>query len=161
MEKCLLIIICILYYYRSHPNRRHRDYDVYKCLICRGYHALRFCSKFLQMDYKEKNRMVRKYEYCINCLARSHTFRKCKSKNTCRKCKRYHHTLLHPVYPRITPPSRQEAKLQYRKKSSQRNKRITAQPSPDPLILSEAIKSIATVLCATQVPASMPSPRHV
>lgn len=68
---------------------------MYRCLLCQKYHPFRFCNKFLKMYAEERNRVVRKHRYSINCLSKSHTFRNCESRNTCRKCKNYHHTLLH------------------------------------------------------------------
>lgn len=174
-------LLIFLYFYDSRPNTNRRSSsqsDVYKCRLCRSYHALRFCRKFLAMDSLERNKVVRKYEYCINCLAKSHTFRKCQSKNTCNRCQHYHHTLLHQsTRPRITPPNRQRQELQpYRKAAKQQKKPSTKattkrkaaprtsskkpsplqtepHPVPNQLILSEAIKSLATVLCATHAPA--------
>lgn len=167
---------CILVYFRTNANRRPSNSDVYKCVLCTSYHALRFCKKFLAMDSQERNRVVRKFEYCINCLAKSHTFRKYRSRNTCHRCQHYHHTLLHTkTRLRITPPNRQhltspppQRTQKIPKQSSQRNppppKKATpntSPPMPDQHILSEAIKSLATVLCATQTPSSTSSRRHV
>lgn len=144
------------------------------------------------MSTNERNSVVRKYEYCINCLAKSHTFRRCKSKHTCFRCQHYHHTLLHrATKPRIAPPSRQRQDSPQRQntqplkkanlklvpmpspanaststkrkpkipKSSTSTKKMFTKPNypkktvvPNQRILSEAIKSLATVLCATQTP---------
>ncbi|KAI8116229.1 hypothetical protein CVS40_11664, partial [Lucilia cuprina] len=78
-------------------NQRQRDPAVHLCLVCKQYHALRFCRRFLNMTIQERIRMVRPYNYCGNCLARSHNLRSCSSLATCRKCDHLHHTLLHPA----------------------------------------------------------------
>ncbi|XP_059220130.1 uncharacterized protein LOC131995384 isoform X1 [Stomoxys calcitrans] len=72
--------------------------NVYKCTLCNRFHALKICPKFIAMTPKERNILVLKKIYCVNCLARSHRFRDCRSGNMCRKCGRPHHTLLHPNY---------------------------------------------------------------
>lgn len=184
-----LILICSVFYsFRANTNRRISE--VYKCTLCKSYHALRFCRKFLDMSTDERNSIVRKYDYCINCLAKSHTFRKCKSGNTCHRCQNYHHTLLHrTTKPRITPPNCQRQTSHPRQKTNN-NKKPSPKPSsgkkpqqrkdapkkpsttpqarktheaqlPNQLILSEAIKSLATVLCATQTITSSSTRRHV
>lgn len=132
-------------------------------MVCKSYHGLRFCKKFLAMDAKARNRVVRQYEYCINCLAKGHTFRKCRSSNTCHQCNHFHHTLLHKdTPPRITPPNRNYQVQQRHRATPKRPKRSapkktsasTQQPPENTheRILSEAIKSLATVLCATPTP---------
>lgn len=161
-----LICLCF-HYYRANTERRQRQRNVYKCVLCPSYHSLRFCHKFQAMDSQKRNRVVLKYEYCVNCLAKSHTLRRCRSSNTCQKCQHYHHTLLHPVTrPRITPPIRQHQNSRPQKGTTRASKKPvpTTEPDrhiPNQQILSEAIKSLATVLCATQAPASIPSRRHV
>lgn len=148
-----------LSYYRSNRNSRIKNLDVYRCKVCKGYHPLRLCPRFLRMEYRERNRVVRKYDYCINCLASSHTFRRCQSKNTCQRCQHYHHTLLHSSPPpRIMPPSRRQQNPRQRVKAykPKRVKEHFQHAAPDQRILSEAIRSLAIVLCA-----STPTRRHV
>lgn len=170
-------ITLYLYHYRSQKSNRS---SVYRCGLCTRYHSIRFCSKFLMMTPAERNRAVRRHDYCINCLARSHTFRECRSKNTCQKCQHYHHTLLHPSdRPRVVPPShaiqrtspcrlsqrtspsrhsqrtppshqiqRAPPKLS-QKRLSKEKQQPPATTVPDQQILSEAIKSLAIMLCAS------------
>lgn len=163
-------------YYRSNQNRVKKNFSVYRCKVCSAYHAIRFCPRFLRMNSMDRNRVVRRHDYCINCPAQSHTFKRCRSKNTCQRCNHYHHTLLHPSsHPRIMPPSRlgqQSSPSQLGQRSSPsrhsqksipkrslpkpRKKKTPQPPVPDQRIISEAIKSLATVLCA-----STPTRRHV
>lgn len=140
-------------------------------MVCKRYHALRFCERFLRMSVKERNRAVRKYRYCDNCLARSHDLRSCTSMGLCRKCDSYHHTLLHPSrvkndlrrqlnrQPTNRPANnntinnRQVTTNKSNGRSSNNNRQPTTNRNkpavPDQQILSEAIRSLAQVLCAT------------
>lgn len=158
-----------LYFYRSkckcqqQVRKQTHGKEVFRCRLCTTSHSLRYCTKFLRMDTEERNRVVRKFDYCVNCLAQSHSFCRCESKNTCRKCSNHHHTLLHRQHPRVKPPSVYNQEVQpYRK--SHRVSRKTQKPNrktpaarkqkevnavPNPRILSEAIRSLASVLCVT------------
>lgn len=158
--------------------------DVYRCLVCKKYHALKACPKFLRMDTEERNRVVRHNNYCVNCLAKSHTFRSCKSKNACRRCNHYHHTLLHHYHPRVRgpvksrlavtndtkgeqQPKKKPGKEVSRNQSGRKHKRPpmehpTDAVIPNQTILCEAIKSLATVLCVTSKRGgNSPARRHV
>ncbi|XP_073841400.1 uncharacterized protein, partial [Musca autumnalis] len=132
----------------DHPN-------VHKCKLCNRFHALKACPKFLDMTPRQRNLLVLKEYYCVNCLARSHRFRDCRSHNMCRRCGRPHHTLLHTVYPEIrgsrSSPSRESNRQQTGNRSgSQNNNNNNANTGTlNPKILSEAIRAIATVLCST------------
>lgn len=159
-EILLTIHIQILSFYRSN----HRSSEIYKCTLCHRFHSIRFCYKFLNMSVQERKRVVRDGQYCANCLAKSHTIRSCKSKNTCSKCKNHHHTLLHTVHPNVQPPAhnrRQKSKPQLKRKNV--NQKNLNQPDvPNHQILSEAIRSLASVLCATSQPvAQVQGRRHV
>lgn len=121
------------------------------------------------MTAKDRNLVVRRNNYCVNCLAKSHTVSACDSMATCRKCDRYHHTLLHPEHPRVrgpaqsrlTPAQQQPRKRKMAKQASsqksQRRRKTVNQPqiiTPDQSIISEAIKSLASVLCASTAAAT-------
>lgn len=160
-----MLIFRLLYNFRSIVIKRTPHADVYKCMVCKSYHGLRFCNRFLAMDAKARNRVVRQYEYCINCLAKGHTFRNCRSTNTCQRCNHFHHTLLHKdTPPRITLRNHNHQQQQRHRATPKRPKRPATKKSstvnqlppenmvPHERILSEAIKSLATVLCATPTP---------
>lgn len=120
------------------------------------------------MNSKERNSVVRRFGYCENCLARSHDLRACQSLDLCRKCDSYHHTLLHPT--RATNDLRRQINRQQNQRnnhrqarrrssnvnnncpSSNNNRQSTNQQHvpavPDQQIISEAIRSLAQVLCA-------------
>lgn len=147
-------------------------------MVCKRFHALRFCQQFLKMNTRNRNRIVRRYGYCENCLARSHDLRSCPSLDLCRKCDSYHHTLLHPSHARNDlrgrlnrqhNPQRQRSNNHQRQRSSntRNSNNSNRTPSnnnqhaisnnnnqnpvtPDQQIISEAIRSLAQVLCAQQ-----------
>lgn len=128
---------------RQDQNRQNqRERDIYQCLFCKKYHPLKYCKRFLSMDIKKRQRLVERYQYCANCLARSHVIRSCTSMKTCRRCDKLHHTLLHS--PRIKP--------KISTKPRQRIEQLTTNSNnatPDTKILSEAIRSLAQVLCVS------------
>ncbi|XP_059223279.1 uncharacterized protein LOC131997038 [Stomoxys calcitrans] len=70
--------------------------NLYKCMLCKKRHALRYCPIFIQMTVEDRRVVVRQHNYCRNCLAKSHTIDDCQSADTCRKCGFRHHTMLHP-----------------------------------------------------------------
>ncbi|XP_073823329.1 uncharacterized protein [Musca autumnalis] len=136
---------------RSIPQRQP---DIYKCKLCNRFHSLKTCPKFLDMTPRQRNLLVLKEAFCVNCLARSHRFRDCRSTNMCRRCGRPHHTLLHQVYPEIrgSSPTTSRQNRQQRTGNRNDNQNNNRQPNEgvlDPQILSEAIRAIASVLCST------------
>uniref|UniRef100_A0A1I8NL69 CCHC-type domain-containing protein n=1 Tax=Musca domestica TaxID=7370 RepID=A0A1I8NL69_MUSDO len=138
---------------KQRSNSKYHPYksDIYKCNMCNKFHALSSCPKFLRMSPKERNRYVLKNVYCVNCLARSHRFRDCKSKYVCWKCGKYHHTLLHPNH-RHNPKDQSQVTISNQETGTQ---------GPDNYILSEAIRSLASVLCVTHQSTSVLARRHV
>lgn len=132
--------------------------------MCFLYHSLRFCRKFLAMDSTKRNQVVRRRKYCLNCLARTHVVRDCTSPDSCLKCGLTHHTLLHPDrHPRVQPPKRSvrervgqrnagSSRPRIREPNRKKPKRLmqpTSANQPNQKILSEAIRSLAAVLCKT------------
>lgn len=76
-------------------HRAPRDPNIHQCLICYRFHSLRFCKAFLNMSVKSRRIIVQRKLYCRNCLARSHDTPICSSRESCQRCGRKHHTLLH------------------------------------------------------------------
>ncbi|XP_065356386.1 uncharacterized protein LOC135950787 [Calliphora vicina] len=117
------------------------------------------------MDVTKRNQVVRRNKYCHNCLARTHLAQNCSSPDTCLKCALPHHTLLHPNHHQRDQPPRRSVHQRVGQRngvSKRPNKRTqTGASKPKPLqeptdrnqpnqkILSEAIRSLAAVLCAT------------
>lgn len=70
------------------------------CRLCRKPHGLRNCRKFNNMNISERLEAVKKYGYCPNCLAHSHSQGSCFTRTGCMHCHEKHHSLLH-VNPRL------------------------------------------------------------
>lgn len=153
--------------------------SIHQCKICYRYHSLRFCRQFLAMEPADRNRVARRHNYCVNCLARTHLVRNCKCPDTCLKCGRLHHTLLHPgSHPRVEGPNRHprvHAPLNNQPVDKRPQKKVKAKAKPKPKrsnpsqstqlpnqhILSAAIKTLAEVLCHTPHTSTVAGRRHV
>lgn len=108
-----------------HIHRPPRDPNIHQCRICRRYHPLKFCKRFLAMSVPERKKKVRLLGYCTNCLATSHETDECISDDVCRRCGWTHHTLLHQSNRVIL----QQKKHPPPKREVSRNRRaITSQP---------------------------------
>ncbi|XP_065359110.1 uncharacterized protein LOC135953245 [Calliphora vicina] len=146
--------------YRNQPPRNP---DVHQCQVCYRYHSLRFCRSFLAMNSTKRNQVVRQKQYCLNCLARTHIVRKCESPDKCKKCGLLHHTLLHPtrhprgkaqhtnirerIGSRSQVASRTNTKLRGNSQHHQSQAKDKAERQPNQWIISEAIRTLAAVLC--------------
>ncbi|XP_036148430.1 uncharacterized protein LOC118647496 [Monomorium pharaonis] len=64
-----------------------------KCPLCNTPHYLNSCVKFREKN--QRREMVKQQKRCFNCLSEKHTVMSCKSKFSCRVCKKRHHSLLH------------------------------------------------------------------
>lgn len=100
---------------RPVPLRKLKD-----CRYCDKDHPLRKCIRFKRLTVQDRLQVVRKYGYCINCLAHSHFVKNCSSRDRCRMCLSEHHTLLHMS----THPTR----LQKRKLSYQQRRNVHQHP---------------------------------
>ncbi|XP_037824857.1 uncharacterized protein LOC119613006 [Lucilia sericata] len=87
---------------RTSHHQNRLDPDLYQCMLCMRFHAIRFCPKFLRMTVIRRIEVVTRHRYCVNCLAKSHVVRSCISMASCRRCHRFHHTMLHPPNIRVT-----------------------------------------------------------
>ncbi|XP_075170227.1 uncharacterized protein LOC142242533 [Haematobia irritans] len=66
------------------------------CNLCIGEsHPIRKCPKFLQMNVNDRMSCIKRLNLCINCFAKSHNVKKCKSPYSCFSCHRRHNSLLH------------------------------------------------------------------
>ncbi|XP_037816477.1 uncharacterized protein LOC119606893 [Lucilia sericata] len=65
------------------------------CKLCKENHKISSCTRFLNMDYRNRVSTLKKFRYCFNCLNIGHMYGDCSSTNGCSKCKRKHHTLMH------------------------------------------------------------------
>ncbi|XP_074661993.1 uncharacterized protein LOC141914638 [Tubulanus polymorphus] len=62
-----------------------------KCTFCKGTHFASDCV--LVTEPEKRLDIVKRDKLCFNCMG-THRSRDCKSKNTCKKCRGKHHTLL-------------------------------------------------------------------
>uniref|UniRef100_W8AB51 Uncharacterized protein n=2 Tax=Ceratitis capitata TaxID=7213 RepID=W8AB51_CERCA len=67
-----------------------------QCRLCHRYHALRNCAAFRAMRPPQRIAVANAQGYCSNCLALTHVTEECDSRGKCRRCKKAHHTMLHP-----------------------------------------------------------------
>lgn len=149
---------------RSPSMNGRRQPNIYKCKLCDRFHALKVCPRFLDMTPRQRNIVVLKEMYCVNCLARSHRFRDCRSANMCQRCQRPHHTLLHSMYPEIMSRQSEQNVNQTNSRTANRptktqtkwvkNQRSNHTPGSNQQILSEAIRALASVLCSSSGPAA-------
>ena len=65
-----------------------------KCLFCDGDYWIDQCPSFLDLSVHDRNNYVKTNKLCFNCL-KPHMIKFCKSKFSCKKCHKRHHTLLH------------------------------------------------------------------
>uniref|UniRef100_A0A1I8NKF0 Peptidase aspartic putative domain-containing protein n=1 Tax=Musca domestica TaxID=7370 RepID=A0A1I8NKF0_MUSDO len=94
-------------------ERRSRDRNLtgvskkqmrrWPCMICKKDHRLATCDKYRELSTHERLEFVRKLQYCVNCLAVSHTIALCNSVKTCIKCHKRHHSSLHHMGEIKTP----------------------------------------------------------
>ena len=65
-------------------------------VVCgKGVHPLSSCGKLQGLSREEPWELVMKNARCKNCLKPGYITTKCRVPPTCRKCRKYHHTLLH------------------------------------------------------------------
>ena len=66
-----------------------------KCRFCLEHHPLRKCPKFRRLSSFKRLSVVKRLKYCINCLAHSHFFKECQSRERYMECLQEHHSILH------------------------------------------------------------------
>lgn len=64
-----------------------------KCPNCDGSHQLSNCPSFKGLSVDDRYAVVSKHRLCMSCFSNRHWSNKCKE--SCPKCKRRHHLLLH------------------------------------------------------------------
>lgn len=65
------------------------------CQLCGLSHNLYECKEFLNMSVQERRSFVANKHRCFNCLSNGHQALNCKSKHSCKQCRRKHHSTLH------------------------------------------------------------------
>lgn len=66
-----------------------------KCAKCEGPHYTGHCEIFQKLTPTDRREVAKQKKLCFNCLKDNHLSSTCPSTQTCRTCKRTHHTLLH------------------------------------------------------------------
>ena len=70
-----------------------------RCNLCLKNHALRHCKVFVAKSIQDRRDYVVKWDYCLNCLAHTHSRLACESTNRCAICGTKHNSLLHRERP--------------------------------------------------------------
>ena len=65
------------------------------CILCQGAHVLGGCGRFLNMDIKARQHIVRSRRLCNLCLWPNHFARTCRFGKPCSNCGGRHNVLLH------------------------------------------------------------------
>ncbi|XP_059216530.1 uncharacterized protein LOC131997831 [Stomoxys calcitrans] len=128
----------------------------FMCRICRHPHALRKCRRFLGLNITQRRDIVKKYGYCENCLAHSHSDGACFTKTGCRICHKNHHTLLH-AHPRIqarkplpdtptTKPSTSKMACDTQAKGTSQSSTSTNETSLTSILKQDAITLLPTII---------------
>ena len=104
-------------------QRKHgaKKIQPFKYRVCNGKHPLSRCSVFRSMKVEKRNEEVRKRKHCFNHLAHNHTQPNCTSRERCRQCKGFHHSLLHKSKPhrnQVTHDSPRHATSRHQSRSS-------------------------------------------
>ncbi|XP_038117337.1 uncharacterized protein LOC119769362 [Culex quinquefasciatus] len=76
-----------------------------KCSVCNQDHEVLKCEQFKQKSVNERYSHLRKHGLCFNCLRKGHRTDGCTSTNSCQKCSKRHHTLLHTDGPKKQEPA--------------------------------------------------------
>ncbi|XP_045493291.1 uncharacterized protein LOC123692575 [Colias croceus] len=80
---------------RSHNPKSFHVASV-SCILCSGDHKLCHCKEFAAKNIDSRREFARTSKICFNCLNRNHNVYSCRQSTRCHKCKKRHHTLLHP-----------------------------------------------------------------
>ena len=86
-------------------------------MCCASKPPLYMCREFRSLPSEQWMEIVRKWQFCYNCLQPGQVKPQCKSDQTCTKCEKPHHTLLHQKLDRDTGTKRSERDGRDRKRS--------------------------------------------
>ncbi|XP_076246288.1 uncharacterized protein LOC143186494 [Calliopsis andreniformis] len=65
------------------------------CVFCEQPHVVATCKKFKTLSPEQRFQYMKNNQYCINCLASTHTVTHCRTSVSCKQCNGRHHTILH------------------------------------------------------------------
>lgn len=85
----------------------HVETTTTPCIVCNvERHRLYECGRFKSMSLSDRRQLLKEKQRCFNCFGDNHTVYQCRSRKTCRICKRRHHTLVH------LPPDEDKVNIQ-------------------------------------------------
>lgn len=70
-----------------------------RCNLCLKNHAIRHCPVFVAKSIEARRDYIIKWDYCLNCLAHTHSRPVCESANRCAICGAKHHSMIHRERP--------------------------------------------------------------
>ena len=70
------------------------------CPICEDKHFIAKCATFNKATADERFEMLKTLRLCFSCFKTNHVSSECRSRSTCDKCGKQHHTLLHGTTPK-------------------------------------------------------------
>ncbi|XP_075163060.1 uncharacterized protein LOC142238082 [Haematobia irritans] len=148
----------------SHKANKKSTHSAYVCRVCRKIHALKYCYRFRNMNITQRKEVVKKYGYCPNCLAHTHSQGSCFTKTGCGYCQKSHHSLLHmhdrlqklssPVVQRRTPRSAPK-KPTTKSTTNCTRKPPTSIPTFDEKAATTSLTAILRQNAATLLPTAM------
>ncbi|XP_062705646.1 uncharacterized protein LOC115265199 [Aedes albopictus] len=80
---------------RNLPAKNFVQVAQERCPCCGSDHAIYKCEEFRRMCVSDRYNKVKTGGLCFNCLRRGHRTVDCKSEQSCKTCRRKHHSLLH------------------------------------------------------------------
>ena len=101
-------------------QNNHISYDYerkFSCWVCQKPHKIWQCDEFQRKSVPERRKLINEKKCCYNCLSTKHSVKECKSKMSCRHCKKRHHSSLHdPNY--AGPNDKPEVESNYGKSNT-------------------------------------------
>ncbi|KAL0894620.1 hypothetical protein ABMA27_013182 [Loxostege sticticalis] len=85
-----------LFSYHVLSGSEEKPKAVNSCNYCKSNHTICECTKFRQESNDTRREFARDNGLCFICLNNNHSAKACKTNFRCHKCKKQHHTLLHP-----------------------------------------------------------------
>lgn len=131
----------------------YRTTSTFTCRICRKTHALKYCWRFRNMNTTQRMEAVKKYGYCPNCLAHSHSQGSCFTTTGCGYCQKRHHSLLHTHARLQTSKWSWQSSTQKSPKCTTQKPRTSAQPTVLPNLTS--LTAILQQNAATLLPTAL------
>ncbi|XP_030750174.1 uncharacterized protein LOC115877962 [Sitophilus oryzae] len=113
------------------------------CFYCKQNHTIFRCEKFLNLTIDKRSIEIRKLNLCSNCFRRSHELKDCRHSG-CKKCGKYHNTLLHNPSVNATTIRQQATE-----RGSETTARVTHDTDGD--VHEAQVSGVATVSLNTEI----------